>query len=76
MVISIVLEKSLKDVRVSLKIMGKMNLALRHKIAKKHGRNYTGRKRGIPKNLVGADGKRLVTKRPAGSEEEEEEEEE
>ena len=51
-------------------------IALRQKIAMKHGRKYTGKKRGRPKKLVGADGAPLVAKRPAGSEEEEEEEEE
>jgi hypothetical protein len=51
-------------------------IALRQKIAMKHGRKYTGKERGRPKKLVGADGAPLVAKRPAGSEEEEEEEEE
>jgi hypothetical protein len=50
-------------------------LALRQKIAMKHGRKYTGRERGRPNSkLVGADGALLVARRPAGSEEEEEEE--
>jgi hypothetical protein len=49
-------------------------IALRQKIAMKHGRKYTGKKRGRPKKLVGAGGAPLVAKRPAGSEEEEEEE--
>ena len=50
--------------------------ALHNKFAMKHGRKYTGRKRGRPRKLVDADGAPIVAKRPAGSEEEEEEEEE
>ena len=50
--------------------------SMKNLFAMKHGRTYTGRKRGRPKKLVDADGAPIVAKRPAGSEEEEEEEEE
>jgi hypothetical protein len=40
----------------------------------KHGRTFTGRKRGRPIKLVDAHGAPIAAKRPAGSEEEEEEE--
>jgi hypothetical protein len=51
-------------------------ISLKNLFAMKHGRKYTGRKRGRPRKLVDADGAPIVAKRPAGSEEEEEEEEE
>jgi hypothetical protein len=70
------LKDSVKQQNEIEKAKDRIILALRQKIAMKHGRKYTGRKRGRPKKLVGADGAPLVAKRPAGSEEEEEEEEE
>ena len=70
-----VLRKALDDADAINKISRAVILNLEQKIARKHGRRHTGRKPGRPKMLVGADGKRLVTKPSAGSEEEEEEEE-
>jgi hypothetical protein len=70
------LKGSVKQQKEVEKAKDRIIPALRQKIAMKHGRKYTGRKRGRPKKLVGADGAPLVAKRPAGSEEEEEEEEE
>ena len=67
------LEGSVKQQKEIEKAKDRIILALRQKIAMKHGRKYTGRKRGRPKKLVDADGAPIVAKRPAGSEEEEEE---
>jgi hypothetical protein len=54
------LKDSVKQQKEIEKAKDRITLALRQNIAMKHGRKYTGRKRGRPKKLVGADGAPLV----------------
>ena len=63
------LQKALDNEKAINKISRARILNLEQSLARKHGRRHTGRKPGRPKKLVGADGKRLVTKPSAGSEE-------